>query len=110
MVEKEEKIKIIHWVVCGKEFNKYTKPWGLYRKTCSEECQEIEKKKREARVKDIKFIEKESVKTWLTISFFAGVIGAIVGIIVWGILGIFLGFVIGFFAPTLLFIICGMFQ
>ncbi|UCC18172.1 MAG: hypothetical protein JSV62_08620 [Promethearchaeota archaeon] len=109
MAEKEGKIKIISCVVCRKEYNKYTRPWGQYRNTCSEECQEVQKKKMEARRKVAIDIEKEKIKNWLIISLFTGVIGAIFGV-VGGFLGVLLGFVIGFFAPILLLIICGMFQ
>ncbi|MFX0036076.1 MAG: hypothetical protein ACFE9I_10600 [Candidatus Hermodarchaeota archaeon] len=37
MSEKEIKLKIAKCKICGKEFSKHTRPWGM-RTTCSNEC------------------------------------------------------------------------
>ena len=111
MVEKEAKIKIRKCRVCGKEYNSYKRPWGLWgaKYTCSEECHTIYANKRKAEIKradeDRKEKTKEDLKTWLIISLITAVIGALVGI-PGGILGILAGLGIGFIAPTIIYIIC----
>ncbi|MFW9987886.1 MAG: hypothetical protein ACFFC3_04460 [Candidatus Odinarchaeota archaeon] len=117
MGEKETKIKIIKCRVCGKEYNKYTRPRGSYgANTCSEECEEALKGGFEPKslfwgegtIKET-LTKLKSPKTklqiWLIISLITEVIGTLIGL-GYGILGALLGFAIGFIAPTILYIIC----
>ncbi len=109
-VEKEAKIKIIPCIVCGKEYNKYTRPWGVYRNTCSEECKKIQKenikKEYAENMQQGREIRRERTKikliVGLIISLITGGIGAVVGTN-WGIQGALIGFAIGFFATPVLY-------
>ncbi|MFX1374950.1 MAG: hypothetical protein ACFFA0_03985 [Promethearchaeota archaeon] len=111
-VEKEPKIKIVRCTVCGKEYNKYTRPMTYisqmgYQRTCSEECKmkllenslEIKKKRQKSR--------KQSVQVWLIFSLITGIIGAVIGGMIGSATWILIGFAIGFFVPTLLAMGCG---
>ncbi|MFX1469827.1 MAG: hypothetical protein ACFFB8_14315 [Promethearchaeota archaeon] len=110
MVEKEAKLKIIHCRICGKEYNKYSRPWGLYgaRYTCSEECQKVqraailEKIERARKIRRQK--RKKNLQILLIVCLITGFIGAGIGGSLIGSLGILIGFLIGFFGPILIYI------
>ena len=108
MVKKEVKFKIIHCRICGKEYNKYSRPWGLYgaRYTCSEKCQKVqkaailEKIERDRKIRRQK--KKKKLQILLIVSLITGIIGAGIGGSLLGPLGILIGFLIGFFGPIVL--------
>jgi len=117
MEEKAVKVKMVQCRVCGKEYNKYKRPWGLYsRATCSDYCQEEHKKQ----VSDLRkqVSEKQHQKKinrlviLLVICIITGAIGAAVGGYIHNAMGgygnpsmfILIGFAVGFFGPMFIYL------
>jgi hypothetical protein len=117
MGERKDKVKIKHCVICGKEFNKYVRPWGIYsRATCSDYCQTEYKKRRVAEYKKQREIRRhraiQKLVILLVICFILGGIGAVVGGYIYNAMGMYgnpslfilIGFLVGFFGPMLIYL------
>jgi len=117
MEEKAAKVKMVQCRVCGKEYNKYERPWGLMsRSTCSDYCQKEYKEQRlkqiqqETEVRRTKAINKLIIL--LIICLITGAIGAGVGGYVYHAMGgsenpsifILIGFAVGFFGPMFIYL------
>jgi len=118
MNEKETKIKMRQCVVCGKEFNIYTRP-PLARFSCSEECRAVNRARRQEAYKEANKKRKEKQRKkrknaliiLLVVSIFTGIIGAMVGAYIYDAMNmvrglemvILIGFAVGFFAPFLIY-------
>ena len=113
MEENEAKVKIRICRICMKEYNKYSRPWGLYgaRYTCSEECQKVWMKKIQKDREFKKKRTKEKLVILLIICLITGFIGAGIGGYIFSAmrmigspwLVILIGFAIGFFAPIFIY-------
>lgn len=86
MNEKETKIKMKQCVVCGNEFNVYTRPF-IARFTCSEECRGVNRARRQEAYRESQKKRKEVQKKrrqnaliiYVIVSLITGIIGAFVG-------------------------------
>ena len=116
MGEKGVKVKIVQCRVCGKEFNKYSRSWGLYsRATCSDYClgeyrkQMSEQQHQQREVRKQKALSKLVIL--LIICLITGAIGAAVGGYIHNAMGgygnpsmfILIGFAVGFFGPMFIY-------
>lgn len=117
MEEKEIKVKIVQCRVCGKEYNKYSRPWGLYnRATCSDYCQNEFKKQLSEQRHQMREVKKQKairrLVIVLVICVITGAIGAGIGGYIYNAMGgygnpslfILIGFAIGFFGPMFIYL------
>ena len=116
MGEKEDKVKIVQCRVCEKEYNKYSRPWGLYsRATCSDNCLNEYKKQVSEQLHQKREVRKQrainKLVILLIICLITGGIGAGIGGYIYGAMGmsgnpslfILIGFAIGFFGPMFIY-------
>jgi hypothetical protein len=116
MEEKQTKVKIVQCKVCGKEFNKYSRPRGLYnRATCSDYCQNEYRKQMTEQLNQKREVRKQKainkLVIMLIICLITGAIGAAVGGYIHNAMGgygnpsmfILIGFGVGFFAPMFIY-------
>lgn len=119
MIMEETKFKMRQCAVCGKEFNIYTRPI-IARFTCSEECRQVNRARRQETyresMKERKEIQKKKRKNaliiLLVVSIVTGIIGAMVGAYIHDAMNmvgdpgtvILIGFAIGVFAPSIIYL------
>jgi len=81
---------------CGKELE----PYAIRCKYCDTELANNKNQNYYKKFEKPRNIKK--LKIWLIISSITGIIGAIIGIYMWGWISGLIGFLIGFFAPIFL--------